>query len=65
VTTVTTDPLSADDLAVCHLAFTEATMHTYVTSNIGWPCNIYAEDVERRVAFQQKLINIEERGNIL
>jgi len=35
VTTVNTRPLSADDIAVCRLAATEVTLHTYVASNIG------------------------------
>jgi len=64
VTTVTIVPLSADT-AVRRLAFAEVTLHAYVASNIDWPCYSYTEDVERRVAFKQKFVNIEEQGNIL
>jgi hypothetical protein len=49
VTTVNTHTLSADDIAVCRLAVTEVTLHTYVASNIGWSCHSYMEDVERRL----------------
>jgi len=65
VTTVTTDPLSGEDIAFCRLAVTEVTFHTYVASNIGLPCHSCTVDVERGVALQRKLINIEERENIL
>jgi hypothetical protein len=65
VKSVTRNPLSADDTAVCHLAYTKATLHTYVPSHIGWSCHSYTEDVERRVAYQQKLLNIAERRNVL
>jgi len=65
LTTLNTDSLSADDIAVYRLAFTEVTLHTNIASNTGWPFHSYTEGVDRRVAFQQKLINIEQRGNIL
>jgi hypothetical protein len=65
VITVTRDPLSATHTAVCRPAFTKATLYTYVASYTSWPCHSYKKDVERRAAFQQKLINIEERQNIL
>jgi len=65
VTTVTKDLLSAHDTVLCRLAFTEVTLHPFVASNTDWPCHNYTEDIDRRVVFQQKLINIEEHENIL